>query len=175
MSTKIPARKFDFSLDYRVINDLGAALYARARSEFPVVSETRREFLHRAIAAYRRTIAIDSEDVGAHWGLAQAYYQAWVDQANGATPAALEAGVKEEAVDPELLVKNATKIADFNIAALARRQRALQLAGDITRFMNGERPRYQSRLEPLHDVVEILGAPGRPSLTTRIKLRCAAP
>jgi tetratricopeptide (TPR) repeat protein len=157
LSTKIPARKFDFSLDYRVINDLGSALYARARSEFPVVSETRREFLHRALAAYRRTIAIDSEDVGAHWGLAQAYYQAWVDQANGATPAESEAGVNEEPVDPEQLVKHATTIADFKVAALERRQLALQLARDITRFMNGERPRYQSRLEPLHDVVEILG------------------
>lgn len=27
----------------------------------------------------------------------------------------------------------------------------------VVRFMDGPRPRYESRLEPLHDVVEILG------------------
>jgi hypothetical protein len=157
LSTKIPARKFDFSLDYRVINDLGSALYTRARSEFPVVSATRRDFLHRAIAAYRRTLAVDSEDVGAHWGLAQAYYQAWVDQANGASTTEPDVVVTDGTVDPELLVKQATTIADPKVAALERRRLALRLSRDITRFMNGERPRYQSRLEPLHDVVEILG------------------
>ena len=34
---------------------------------------------------------------------------------------------------------------------------ALQLARRSTRFMEGPRPRFQSRLEPLHDVVETLG------------------
>ncbi len=66
LATKIPERKFDFSLDYRVINDLGAALYARARIELPITSPARRDYLKKTIAAYRRTLAIDSEDVGAH-------------------------------------------------------------------------------------------------------------
>ncbi len=110
LATKIPARKFDFSIDYRVINDLGSALYVRARIEFPVTSPARRDFLHRAIAAYRRTLAIDSENVAAHWGLAQAYSDpAWVDQANGASTVEPEAVVKDEAVDPDILVKQATK------------------------------------------------------------------
>ena len=32
-----------------------------------------------------------------------------------------------------------------------------RLASDIARFVDGPRPRYQSRLEPLHELVEILG------------------
>ena len=80
LATRVPARKFDFSTDYRVINDLGAALYARARIELPVTNPARRDYLRKAIAAYRRTLAIDSEDVAAHWGLAQAYSDpAWGD------------------------------------------------------------------------------------------------
>ena len=44
---------------------------------------TRRDYLQKAIAAYRRTLAIDSEDVGAHWGLAQAYSDpAWGDESD---------------------------------------------------------------------------------------------
>jgi hypothetical protein len=33
----------------------------------------------------------------------------------------------------------------------------MELAGGVVRFMAGPRPQYQSRLEPLHDMVEILG------------------
>ena len=89
LATKIPDRKFDFSTDYRVINDLGAALYARARIELPVTSPARRDYLQKAIAAYRRTLAIDSEDVSAHWGLAQAYSDpAWGSKTAGAPPPA---------------------------------------------------------------------------------------
>ena len=73
LATNVPARKFDFSTDYRVINDLGAALYARAHIELPVTVPVPRDYLRKTIDAYRRTLAIDSEDVGAHWGLAQAY------------------------------------------------------------------------------------------------------
>ena len=82
LATKIPERKFDFSLDYQVINDLGLALLRpcadrdaghRARSGV--------DFLKKTIAAYRRTLAIDSEDVAAHYGLGQAYGDpAWGDK-----------------------------------------------------------------------------------------------
>ena len=67
-----PTRKFDFSLDYEVINELARRIYVRARIE-PVKSPERREYLEKTIAAYRRTLAIDSEDVAAHYGLGLAY------------------------------------------------------------------------------------------------------
>ena len=41
--------------------------------------------------------------------------------------------------------------------ATARRAAGLRLARDVARFMDGPRPPYQSRLEPLHELVEILG------------------
>ncbi len=48
LDTSIPARKFDFSLDYRVINELASAQYARARIE-PVASPVRLEYLKKTI------------------------------------------------------------------------------------------------------------------------------
>jgi tetratricopeptide (TPR) repeat protein len=161
LATKIPERKFDFSTDYRVINDLGAALYARARIELPVTNPTRRDYLVKAIAAYRRTLAIDSEDVTAHWGLAQAYSDpAWDKPTAGEPPAAARGAMtsaKAEPTDGDSLVKLAASIADPNVAAIDRQARSLQLAQEIGRFMAGPRPLYQSRLEPLHDVVATLG------------------
>ncbi len=114
LATKVPDRKFDFSLDYRVINELGAALYARARIELPVTSPERREYLQKTIAAYRRTLAIDSEDVSAHYGLGQAYGDpAWGDktavESAGCEP---DDGDKAEPVDADALVKLAASIAD---------------------------------------------------------------
>jgi len=153
LATRIPERKFDFSLDYRVINDLGSTLYTRARIEMPVTSAARREFLQKTIAAYRRTLAIDSEDVAAHWGLAQAFGDpAWGEKSAHELPA--DAGTADPS-DPEALLKLAASIADPR--SDARRSRALRLARGIARFMDGPRPQYQSRLEPLHEVVEILG------------------
>ncbi len=72
LGTTVPARGFDFSLDYEVLNALGGAAYARARLE-AVTSAERQAFLRKAIAAYRRTLAIDSENVAAHYGLGLAY------------------------------------------------------------------------------------------------------
>ena len=72
LSTRIPERGFDFSQDYEVINALGAATYARARQE-PLKSRRSARFLPEDRATYRRTIAIDSENVAAHHGLGLAY------------------------------------------------------------------------------------------------------
>ncbi len=55
-------------------------------------------------------------------------------------------------------MKLATSIADLKVTAAERRSRALLLERDIDRFMDGPRPRYQSRLEPLHDVVDDPGS-----------------
>ncbi|MEJ7639518.1 MAG: tetratricopeptide repeat protein, partial [Singulisphaera sp.] len=72
LATRIPDRGFDFSGDYEVINSLGTVLYSRSRQE-PRESPERRAFLRRTIVAYRRTLAIDTENVAAHYGLGLAY------------------------------------------------------------------------------------------------------
>jgi tetratricopeptide (TPR) repeat protein len=160
LATKIPQRKFDFSLDYRVINDLGATYYDRARSIMPVSSPERIDFLQKAIATYRRTLAIDSEDVTAHYQLGQAFGDsAWggrKDRTQQAGAASVDAG-EGEPVDADGLVKLALSVADPERPTSDRSSLALALARRIDLFMNGPRPRYQSRMEPLHDVVEILG------------------
>src|SRR5262249_30134968 len=80
LDTPVPARKFDFGLDFEVINELGAASYARARIE-AVKSPERQEWLGKTISAYRRSLAVDSEDVAAHYGLGLAYGDpAWGDR-----------------------------------------------------------------------------------------------
>ena len=72
LATKIPDRGFDFSGDYEVLNLLARSLYNRARRE-PRSSRERLVFLSRSIAAYKKTLAIDSENVAAHYGLGLAY------------------------------------------------------------------------------------------------------
>ena len=63
LKTRIPERKFDFGLDFLVIDEMASALYTMARP-LPVKSQERKKWLTKAIAAYHRTLAIDSEDVG---------------------------------------------------------------------------------------------------------------
>ena len=64
-------RGFDFSLDYRLQNALGRALFERAKLARP--GSDQQEWLRRAEARHRRALAIDSENVAAHHGLAQVY------------------------------------------------------------------------------------------------------
>ena len=72
VTTRIPERGFDFSQDYEVINLLARSLYNRARIE-SLDSPARNEFLARSVGAFRRTLAVDSENVDAHYGLGLAY------------------------------------------------------------------------------------------------------
>ncbi len=80
LDTSIPERKFDFSLDYRVINEL-ASRNTRGPGSSRSTAPSRLEYLKKTIATYRRTLAIDSENVGAHYGLGLAYGDpAWGDK-----------------------------------------------------------------------------------------------
>lgn len=73
-TTEMRQRRFDFSLDYRVLNLLGQTLYDRAR-RFRVESvKTQREaILREAVTVFHQTLDIDSENVTAHFTLAQIY------------------------------------------------------------------------------------------------------
>jgi tetratricopeptide (TPR) repeat protein len=70
------AREFDFSRDYRVLNQLGLALFERSKWER---GENRREarehFLREAERRFEQTLTIDAENVAAHYGLAQVHAQ----------------------------------------------------------------------------------------------------
>lgn len=70
-SPELRARGFDFSRDYEVLNELGLSLFERAKQERgDARAAARRERLAEAVAAFERTLAIDSENVTAHYALA---------------------------------------------------------------------------------------------------------
>ncbi|MCA9063234.1 MAG: hypothetical protein KDA96_09250 [Planctomycetaceae bacterium] len=67
-------RKFDFSMDYTVLNLLGQTLYNRATQFRGDSNRSQRETLMReAAATFQRTLLLDSENFEAHYNLAQLY------------------------------------------------------------------------------------------------------
>lgn len=71
-------RKFDFSRDYVVINLLGQTIFDRAqqiRGSDEASVARRQERLKEAATVFERTLAIDSENVDAHYNLGQLYSQ----------------------------------------------------------------------------------------------------
>jgi tetratricopeptide (TPR) repeat protein len=69
---ELEQRKFDFSIDYEVINELGQALFERAKQER---GEGRRPFLQQAVEQFQKTLKIDSENLAAHYNLGLIYDQ----------------------------------------------------------------------------------------------------
>ena len=100
------------------------------------------------------------ENVAAHYGLGLAFGDpAWGDRvstvrgrrriddrpsADGRRPGRAVAG-------------SAAAVADRKATAAARRERSLELRGRSSGSWKGPRPEFQSRLEPLHELVETLG------------------
>jgi tetratricopeptide (TPR) repeat protein len=73
---ELDERGFDFSKDYDVINELGQALFERAKQERgPANAAQRREFLQQAVAQFQKTLDLDSENVMAHYNLMLLYTQ----------------------------------------------------------------------------------------------------
>jgi hypothetical protein len=63
-------RGFDFSRDYRLLNELGQTLFERAKLERGAPrAAARRGFLERAVASFERALAIDPENATAHFNL----------------------------------------------------------------------------------------------------------
>ncbi|HEV3122419.1 MAG TPA: multiheme c-type cytochrome [Isosphaeraceae bacterium] len=202
LATKVPARGFDFSQDYLVLNELGAAYFGRASQEL-LDSPMRPEFMRKAAETYRRTIAIDSENVAAHYGLGLAFSDLarWglvarervnaptveADRAARAlqqleqetAPRAIATG---EAQTPEELVdsmnEHLTMLADRKYKPSVRVRGAVEIAREVPLFAAGPRPQFGSKLEPLHEVAQTLGAlwerEGDPSARTAMAHALAA-
>jgi tetratricopeptide (TPR) repeat protein len=68
------ARGFDFSRDYEVLNALGRTLFDQAEQlHSPADSAQRRKLLQESVRQFERTLAIDSENVNAHYNLGLLY------------------------------------------------------------------------------------------------------
>jgi len=64
-------RGFDFSKDYRVLNELGQTFVERSKLERGVEKRARRdEYLLRAKSYFEKALAIDPENVAAHFNMA---------------------------------------------------------------------------------------------------------
>ncbi|MDB6054621.1 MAG: response regulator aspartate phosphatase rapC [Verrucomicrobiales bacterium] len=79
-SPELEQRGFDFSKDYEVINELGQTLFERAKMERNQ-PEKRKQFLEEAVAEFKKTLALDSENVTAHYNLALIYADLGKDKA----------------------------------------------------------------------------------------------
>lgn len=65
-------REFDFSQDYRLLNELAELLFERSRLERGDERKAQRDaFLAEAEELYQSTLLIDPENIGAHYGLAR--------------------------------------------------------------------------------------------------------
>jgi tetratricopeptide (TPR) repeat protein len=74
MTPAMRERRFDFSKDYVVLNELGQTLFERSKQERGESKKADRERLQReAVLAFEATLELDSEDVMAHYNLAQLY------------------------------------------------------------------------------------------------------
>jgi tetratricopeptide (TPR) repeat protein len=94
--SEVGARRFDFSADYEVINELGQALFERAKLERgPSAEAPRRQYLQKAAAQFERTLQLDSENVTAHYVLSLIYGQLG-DSQRAADHAALHARYKPD-------------------------------------------------------------------------------
>ncbi|MGB7346400.1 MAG: multiheme c-type cytochrome [Pirellulaceae bacterium] len=74
LATRIPERGFDFSLDYRVRNELGMTLIDLAQqAEVLGQSDRYREAIERARDEFQKVLNVDAENVTAHANLAEIF------------------------------------------------------------------------------------------------------
>jgi hypothetical protein len=71
---ELDRRKFDFSRDYEVINELGQTLFERSKLE-RANPDLQKQFLAAAVAQFEKTLALDSENLTAHYNLALIHAQ----------------------------------------------------------------------------------------------------
>ncbi|MCL4177778.1 MAG: hypothetical protein KJ072_08525 [Verrucomicrobia bacterium] len=71
---ELDRRGFDFSKDYEVINELGQTYFERAKMDRRQ-PDRQRDWLRLASAEFEKTLALDSENVTAHYNLALIHAQ----------------------------------------------------------------------------------------------------
>lgn len=152
LATKIPARGFDFSGDYEVLNSLAKVYYGRARQE-PIGSDERLAFIRKSIATYRRTIEIDSENVEAHYGLGLNYDELARSESDKSETLP-EDGSNGGA---EALAFLVSEIVNLEKPVAERAEQARNLEWAVNAFLKTAPEAEVSRLNPLHDIVAKLG------------------
>ncbi|HZT81271.1 MAG TPA: tetratricopeptide repeat protein, partial [Gemmataceae bacterium] len=157
------ARGFDFTKDYVVINELGKTLFLRAQQESDDSPE-RDALLRRAVDRFRQTLAIEPEDLEAHFGLARCY-----DQLGHRAPDAAAdqeerpkfGAAREGPADPKELVKLAGTLADAKAPREERLEAAAKLATGVEAYGRApfqpkkpKAPTFRALLEKCRPVAE---------------------
>ncbi|MGB0717218.1 MAG: tetratricopeptide repeat protein, partial [Phycisphaerae bacterium] len=69
-------REFDFSLDYRLLNELGQTIFERSKLERgEAAAAKKQELQNEAVALFQKVLELDSENVTAHYNLGLLYAQ----------------------------------------------------------------------------------------------------
>jgi tetratricopeptide (TPR) repeat protein len=102
-------RGFDFSKDYEVINELGQTLFERAKLERgDDRSQAREIYLRQAVEQFEKTLALDSENLTAHYNLALLHAQLG-DQKLAAEHRALHARYRPDDNARDLAIEQARR------------------------------------------------------------------
>lgn len=119
-------RKFDFTKDFVVINELAATLFRRSQQEDEVAERDR--FLRQAVARYEETLTIEPEDLDAHYGLSQCFARLGERPLQGVqTTAPLS-------TDDHVLLAEATKVANQQLDRAERIKTAVWLAESLVKY-----------------------------------------
>jgi tetratricopeptide (TPR) repeat protein len=144
-------REFDFSKDYRLLDELGQTIFERAKQERGAAGKARRQqLLAEATTHFERALALDPENLSAHYNLSLLYRQLG-DAERAATELKLARKYKpdDNAEDRAVAIARAADPA-ANHAAEAiviydlRRPGAFELGGAAA-----ERPAARYELRPL--------------------------
>jgi tetratricopeptide (TPR) repeat protein len=121
MRDDLVKRQFDFSKDYRIINELAGVLFERSKDEGNN-PQTRDPFLLRAIEQYQRVLVLNPEDVKAHYGLHQCY------EVLGQEPPPIRLPEPEKRTDEESLHALGRTLGDARAPKAQRLEAATRLA-----------------------------------------------
>jgi len=123
------SRQFDFSQDYTLLNELGSTIFERAKQERGEAgAERRNAMLREAADWFEKTIALDAEDLAAHYNLSLIYAQL---------------GDEERAEEHRLLharYKPDDNARDFAVARARQRDAAANHAAEAVVIYDLQRP-----------------------------------
>jgi tetratricopeptide (TPR) repeat protein len=160
-------RKLDFTKDYVVLNELGQTLYnlAQTAADEP---ERRDDYLRRAVERFESTLALDSEDLDAHFYLAKCY--AWLGRG---MPAAAEPDGPAP-VDEKGLLDLAGVLANAKAPRDSRLQAAVRLGRGVSAFAGQSLPPNVPRLPTLLAVRRVCREVYRADADPGIRLAAAS-
>jgi tetratricopeptide (TPR) repeat protein len=149
-------RAFDFRLDYVVWNELGIVRFERAEQERGAARAAERQRrLREAVDAFEHTLAIDPEDLTAHFNLALLYGILASDANDAARSNTADDLPASEGITASSLRELAEEVTGSSKTGAKGQpvQAAAKLARAIPGFLKAKRDPFESRLVTLVDIL----------------------